>query len=291
VKRSTKKRIIRLGISLPVYVIYEVLDLLRRLIGIPSPARVVSIYYHQVTPAQRERFARQMDHLRRWAQPASVDELDALPVRGRTVIVTADDGWLSFVENALPELEQRSIPVTIFVVSHRLGETLDDPADRIMTESELLNLRRDLVTIGSHTSTHARLTTLSETDIRRELLDSRARLSQLLKTDVTLFCFPFGALNAQSLALCHAAGYARAFGTQSLAAAELAGTYLIERVRVDPTDWPIEFHLKIMGAYRSLLYAASIRKRGGTMISWVYLRLKRRRPHRHRFLAQRANYD
>ncbi len=33
------------------------------------------------------------------------------------------------------------------------------------------------------------------------------------------------------------------------------------RVRVDPTDWPLEFHLKLMGAYRWLPMAIALKRR------------------------------
>jgi peptidoglycan/xylan/chitin deacetylase (PgdA/CDA1 family) len=253
-------------LGLVIYTIFEILGFIKRSLGIPTPCTTVTIYYHQVSRAHRDRFARQMDHLLRWAKPVRADELSSHAPESRRVVVTADDGWLSFVENAIPELEKRDIPLTLFVVSHRLGDNLGDPSDRLITEAELLNLRRDLVTVGSHTATHARLTTASAPEVRRELLESRERLSYLLKADVRLFCFPFGAHNDESVKLCRYAGYARAFGAQSISPAQVSNPFLVDRVRVDPTDWPIEFHLKVMGAYRGLFFAAMLRRQAQAAI-------------------------
>jgi peptidoglycan/xylan/chitin deacetylase (PgdA/CDA1 family) len=211
-----------------------------------------------------------MDHLVRWTKPVRAADLDFHAPELRRVIVTADDGWLSFVENALPELEKRNIPLTLFVASHRLGDNLDDLTDRLISESELLNLPRDLVTVGSHTATHARLTTAPATQIRWELSESRSRLSSMLKAEVRFFCFPFGAHNDESVRLCRSTGYARAFGSQSTQPTQLYDAFLLERVRVDPTDWPIEFHLKIMGAYRAPFLAAMAIKRA---LSSIILRI------------------
>jgi len=37
--------------------------------------------------------------------------------------------------------------------------------------------------------------------------------------------------------------------------------FLIGRVRVDPTDWMVEFHLKLVGAYDWVPWAAEIKRR------------------------------
>ena len=63
-----------------------------------------------------------------------------LPAGRRYVIVTADDGWISFVENALPELRSRNIPVTIFVIADRTGDSMGEAADHIVSEAELRGL-------------------------------------------------------------------------------------------------------------------------------------------------------
>lgn len=257
---SMLTRFIKIAIALIYYNCSQTLGLIGRLFGMPPRGNTVVIYYHRVTRKDAARFARQMDHLLRWAEPVTVNELDSDSLKPRRVAVTADDGWLSFFENALPELEKRNIPVAIFVVSHRLGDNLGTETDRLISESELRSLRRDLVTVGSHTATHIRLATAPVSEGRRELLESRARLSQLLETDIRLFCFPFGAHDDESVALCRAAGYTRAFGAQATPSARLPGAFLVERIRVDPSDWPIEFHLKVLGAYRGLWAAALLKK-------------------------------
>ena len=146
--------------------------------GRDSAPTVVCVYYHHVLAEERERFAAQMDHLIRWTTPLS--STAHIPhAGGHYVIVTADDGWKSFADNAVPELAKRNIPVTIFVVSGRLSETVDGvTADRIVSDAELHDLGR-VTTIGSHTATHPRMTLLSEADARRELIESRTSLAHL----------------------------------------------------------------------------------------------------------------
>jgi len=121
------------------------------------------------------------------------------------VIVTADDGWLSFVENALPELKGRRIPVAIFVISDHMGDSMGEQRDRIVPETGLRALLPDiatgLVTIGSHTCSHSRITTIERREALRELMDSRERLKQVIGREVDLFCFPFGVHSAYDSAV------------------------------------------------------------------------------------------
>ena len=272
--RGTLKRLTKVVLGLVVYGADKAAGLIKTTMGIRPSGITVAIYYHQLRRVHQARFARQMDHMLRWATPVRAEDApssnNATPCR---VAVTADDGWLSFVENALPELEKRDIPLTLFVVSHRFGDKLCDPEntsdlnDRLISESELMKIRGKLVTIGSHTATHPRLTSLPAAEVRRELLESRIRLSGLLAADVNLICFPFSAYDESIIKISRAAGYVRAFGAQTTPLSQSHDAFLIQRVRVDPTDWPIEFHLKLMNAYRVAFFAARLKQRARTALS------------------------
>jgi len=243
-------RIIKLLGAALVYPIMEAWRILAKLIGEPFSGFAVAIYYHRVPAEYAQRFACQMDHLVRWGEPIRADRSDP-PSRGsRSVMVTFDDGWHTFYTNALPEITQRKIPVTVFPIVERLGEPLErDIDERLMTKDELLRLPADSVTIGSHTCTHAKLPMLDEQDVRRELRDSREALKDLTKRDVKLFCFPHGVSSPDTIRWCAEEGYTRAFtGVRSLAIRR-GDEFAVGRIIAEPTDWPIEFHLKISGAY------------------------------------------
>jgi len=258
-------RVTKLLSSLAFYVFREGLRAVSRLLGHKRPGVAVAIFYHQVFSEDRARFARQMDHLRRWVEPIRADHVEPLLAGARYAIVTVDDGWASFVENALPELRCRNIPVAIFVIAGRMGDSMGETADHIVSEQELLGLAPDiargLVTIGSHTSTHARLTALSQGEALRELTGSRARLEQVLEREVNLFCFPFGSASAETIELCRAVHYKRIFRAMPSPALRDPHEFLIGRVRVDPSDWLLEFHLKLMGAYDWVPFAAALKRR------------------------------
>ena len=256
----TAIRVTKFLVSFVFHVLEESSRALRRLAGRELPASTVAIYYHHVPDDQREMFTEQMDHLLRWTAPLRADCAEPLRCGGRYSMVTADDGWASFARNAVPVLVRRSIPVTIFAISERLGDSVDGvTTDRIVTEERLRELRADGVTIGSHTARHARMTSLDEGAAALELTDSRLGLSRILGEDVNLFCFPYGASDSAMVELCRRSGYRRAFTCMPYLAD--VREFEIGRIRVDPTDWRLEFHLKLMGAYRWVPMAIAFKRR------------------------------
>jgi peptidoglycan/xylan/chitin deacetylase (PgdA/CDA1 family) len=257
---------VKFGVSLCFYAITEPYFALRRNLGWPCRRTAVGLFYHQVRAGERDRFARQMTKLLRTATPIGAGDSAAMASRQRSVFVTADDGWKSFVENALPEMERRSIPCTIFMIADRLGESLGDSSDRIISESELRELRSSSVTIGSHTLTHARLTPLSDDAAKRELMDSRRILEAALDQNVSLFCPPYGAYDERILHLCREAGYRRVFLCRPESDSHSEGSFVAGRIRADPSDWPIEFHLKLVGAYSWLATLLRLKKK---VVSWL----------------------
>ena len=254
------KRLLKLAISLLVRAWDTLAALrLRFLGGRPQPTCVV-LYYHAIPPGQRARFARQMDLLVHLAQPVPAD-LPALPTSGaRYCAVTFDDGFVSVLESALPELERRNIPATFFVPTGCLGDPPSwvqaaSPArhERVLSTEQLAGLKdHRLLAIGSHSISHPNFLKLEAAQARRELEQSKAQLEAILGHRIGLFSFPHGECDARTIALARAAGYDRVFTINPCNAFTSADSFVQGRVLVDPADWPLEFRLKVQGAYRWL---------------------------------------
>jgi peptidoglycan/xylan/chitin deacetylase (PgdA/CDA1 family) len=262
------KRITKLGISLGFFVVRCFWDIIYRQVGGRVPGSCVILYYHAVPYEQRAQFASQMDMLLRCARPVGINVNFPLASGTHHAAVTFDDGLQSVVENALPQLEKRRIPSTLFICPGALGQHPNwwasplDPErhETVVSSDQLRELPSDLVTIGSHTLTHPILPSLSEAEARRELCASRAELEELLKRRITLLSFPFGALNRDVVQWCREAGYERVFSSLPVIAFRDPGEFVTGRVAADPTDWPLEFYLKLLGAYRWLPYALSFKR-------------------------------
>jgi peptidoglycan/xylan/chitin deacetylase (PgdA/CDA1 family) len=256
------KRSVKLGVSAGLFVVDSTLGLV-----VPGRRRGrrsggVVLMYHDVAARDRARFAAQCDQIVRLALPASLADLTAARDDEWRVAVTFDDGFRSFSQVALPELERRSIPSTLFVPTEWARRSERSPAvaedARVlvgpdgspvpMTPQELTALPPS-VELGSHSRTHAHLPALDDDALRDELGGSRSELAAIRGSDVRHHAFPYGEHDERVQRVARDTGYERCCG---VAPAEVRGdrTFVVGRVQVEPTDWPIEFRLKVLGAYR-----------------------------------------
>jgi hypothetical protein len=81
-----------------------------------------------------------------------------------------------------------------------------------------------------------------------------------LERPISLFSFPYGECSEDLIEQCRSAGYERVFTNLPVLAFSQASEFVTGRVDVQPTDWPIEFRLKIAGAYRWLPYAFDLKR-------------------------------
>jgi peptidoglycan/xylan/chitin deacetylase (PgdA/CDA1 family) len=245
-------------LSLSIYGLDMVRNGWARQANSPARCRGVVLYYHAVRQAQRGAFARQMDILLRAARPWN---LDTCPDQSQKplVAVTFDDGYASVIENALPELQQRSIPATVFVPTGSWGKrpgwikSQDHPSlqERIISREELQILAAEpLVSIGSHTVSHPNLLQVPVREANRELVASKAELENLLGRHVERLSFPHGAYDVSLVRLALGAGYRQVFTIEPTLVDPLQPGIVNGRVAADPDNWPLEFFLKIQGAYR-----------------------------------------
>ncbi len=98
-------------------------------------ARALILVYHRVTPldfdpewlaVEPERFAEQMEVLRRHYRVLSLSELNACMRNGKVprkaVAVTFDDGYADNLLGARPLLERHAVPATVFVTTGKLEQ-------------------------------------------------------------------------------------------------------------------------------------------------------------------------
>ena len=245
-----------------VFVVSAIRRSLIRLVGRTPQGSCVILYYHSIPPDQRAAFARQLDLLLHHAKPIAVSGKVMLTSGIHNVGITFDDALENFFENAAPELRTRRIPATVFVVSEAIGKVFGSPGclEKVMSLQQLRELPEELVTLGSHTATHPFLPAMNREDARQEFIKSRTQLEEILGRKVLLFSFPFGGFTEELVELCREAGYQTVFTTLPYLAFKIPDEFVVGRIRVDPTDWPLEYRLKLAGAYRWLPWAFALKK-------------------------------
>ncbi|MGH3301310.1 MAG: polysaccharide deacetylase family protein [Streptosporangiaceae bacterium] len=133
----------------------------------------------------------------------------------RSVLITADDGFADFVENALPALMARTLPSTLYVATGSLADTDREtvlPGAPMLRGADLPGLEAAGVEIGAHSHTHRHLDLLPDREVSAELARSREILSKALGHPVRSFAFPHGYWKPGLLAQVAAAGHDSAAG-------------------------------------------------------------------------------
>ncbi|MEW6665515.1 MAG: polysaccharide deacetylase family protein [Thermodesulfobacteriota bacterium] len=117
-----------------------------------------------------------------------------VPLPGRSVMVTFDDGYLDNYTNALPILERYGARATIFLSVRMIGETLlwDERSTSFLSLFQIKEIRRRGIDFGSHGMTHRSLTKCPDKQVKEEIRLSKKALEDLLGQEVGLFSYPFG---------------------------------------------------------------------------------------------------
>jgi peptidoglycan/xylan/chitin deacetylase (PgdA/CDA1 family) len=213
-----------------------------------------------VTPA---RFAGQMAALRRLGLRgvgvgALTDAIRAGRPRG-LVGITFDDGYVSVLEAALPELSRHGFTASVFVISGRLGGTNEwdeGPSWPLLSAGQVGELAAAGMEIGSHSTTHVRLAGLEAGQLEDEISRSRASLRELTGAPVRGFAYPYGSMDAAARRAVHDAGYDYACAVQT-PLADL-GPMALPRVYVGQQDGGARMTLKRF-LYRGYIAVKGIR--------------------------------
>jgi peptidoglycan/xylan/chitin deacetylase (PgdA/CDA1 family) len=172
-----------------------------------------------VTPS---RFAEQMAWLKRHGLRGVgvgtlVDAMRAGRQRG-LVGITFDDGYVNLLEAALPALLSHGFTATMFIVSGLLGGTTewyDGPVWPLMSAEQVSELVAAGMEIGSHSITHLRLAGADADQLKAEVSDSRASLSDLIGASIRGFAYPYGSMDTAAQHAVRDAGYDYACATMT----------------------------------------------------------------------------
>lgn len=236
---------------------------IRRALSGDRRRQVVILTYHDIPPAEVARFDRQMAALSAYARPVFADACALEPLPTATVAITFDDAFHGVFDRALPILRRYHLVATVFVPTGSLGQRPSWIADRpglgrVADPSVIVRADSRLVRFGSHTVSHPRLATVDAERLVYELAVSKQTLEGLTGRSVTTLALPFGSLSAHVVEAAAAAGYDRVFA--NVPVASHPGSVLIGRVNVTPRDWPIEFALKVRGAYAWMAVAVPAKR-------------------------------
>jgi GT2 family glycosyltransferase/peptidoglycan/xylan/chitin deacetylase (PgdA/CDA1 family) len=138
---------------------------------------------------------------------------------GREVVLTFDD-YANFYFEVFPYVERFGLKSLVFLVADRLGgwsswdEQTGFAAHELLSGEAIREMSRHGIQFGSYGLTHAWLPGLADADLHREVVVSKARLEDLLGSEVTCFAYPYGGVDARVRAAVARSGYKFGFTTR-----------------------------------------------------------------------------
>ena len=128
----------------------------------------------------------------------------------RKILLTIDDGLLSFYQNAWPILKKKKIPFILFVNTREVGSY------NYMNWEQILELYKDEnVEIGNHSHSHEYLVEENPETIKKDIVKSIRIFEDKLGKSSKFFSYPFGEYSLEFKKIIKDLGFKYAFGQHS----------------------------------------------------------------------------
>ena len=206
---------------------------------LPDQITVPILLYHHVVAEKhpgryyvsREDFAAQMMSLKNWGyKTITIKQLVSTLTKGsplpdRPVVITFDDGNLDVYEHAYPIMEQLYLVGSVYIVANRLNTV------GFLQKEQLEEMIASGWEVGSHSMTHSDLVR-NHAQVRREILQSRLDLNDMLGIEVKIFAYPFGLTDAYISDKVQDYGYQAGLGVGTGSSHSLGTLYYLSRREV-----------------------------------------------------------
>lgn len=141
---------------------------------------------------EEEEFARQLEYLysEKWSTISVSQLLESL--KGKTVlpeknlIISFDDGSQTDYTIALAQLRKFDFKATFFLTTDFIDKS------GYLNRSQILQMGQEGMEIGSHGKTHKFLSTLDESELNLELIESKKLLEEITGKEIDLLSLPGG---------------------------------------------------------------------------------------------------
>lgn len=188
-------------------------------------------------------FREQMDHIaaRELKALGVSDWIDGAALDAPVVVITFDDGSETDLIAALPMLRERGFGATCYLTVDFLGRR------GFLSPAQATELAASGLEVGCHSMSHAFLSDLDHTGLRREIVEAKDRLEQICGTRVRSFSCPGGRYDRRVVPLARAAGYDSVTTSRAVPNSRSAHPDLLGRVAI-VADTPLaQFEALISG--------------------------------------------
>ena len=182
---------------------------------------IISLMYHRFdenkypsTNIRMKAFKKQLEIIDNekivFVNPKKFKDNLSLHKNKRKILLTIDDAFSSFYENAWPILKKRKIPFILFVSTREVGSFNYMNWNQI---KELYN--EDFVEIGNHSHSHEYLVDEDPFLIKQDITTSIEIFNKQLGKNSYFFSYPFGEYSLEFQEIVKNLGFKYAFGQHS----------------------------------------------------------------------------
>ena len=155
------------------------------------------------------------------------------------VVLSFDDGYLTFYSHAWPVLKEFEQTATIFIISNLVG------TPEYLTWQQIKFLDSNGIEIGGHTRTHPLLPTLTTLNSNVEIVQGKQDIEAQLGKSIETFCYPTGKYNSQVIQQVNGAGFVAGVTMVQRKASSTDQLLLLPRLGVYKDD-PLERFIEVI---------------------------------------------
>ena len=164
----------------------------------------------------------------RFINPKNFEEELTKNKKERKILLTIDNGFLSFYQNAWPILKKNKIPFILFVSTREVGSFNYMSWDQIKEIS-----KEEFVEIGNHSHTHEYLVDENNVMIKADIKKSIDIFKKKLGRNSVFFSYPFGEYSVNFKNIIKSFGFKYAFGQNSGVIDETKNFYELPRFPIN----------------------------------------------------------
>lgn len=163
------------------------------------------------------------------------------PLPKKSVLISIDDGYRSVFDVAYPILREAGFTATLFIYTELIGVS-----PIALTWDQLLEMKRNGLSIGSHTIFHSDLTQAKEGEseaehsarVVKELVGSKQIIDRKLNQDTWIFAYPYGNYDQKVVACTRQAGYKLAMSVKRGGNPFFSNPFTLRRDQILERDMP-----------------------------------------------------
>jgi peptidoglycan/xylan/chitin deacetylase (PgdA/CDA1 family) len=195
----------------------------------------------------------------------------------RPVLITFDDAYADTARYGLPVLIRHGFLGAVYVITHRIGHTVEWDGRPVMTEEQIKAWAAEGVEFGAHSRTHPDLTKLSPHRLANEIIGSKDDLENITGARVSSFAYPYGVHN-EEVRNCVKSAFDLAFTCEDGMSRLASDPILVPRIEIRPSRFAMNFALQVKLGYdpvRRLRRRVALRSRIRKVISCVAIQSPR----------------